>query len=37
MLEQRGGGSSVFQPLVRDGSFNFQLPMNITCSESLHL
>ena len=24
--EQRGGGSSVFEPLVRGGSFNFQLP-----------
>ena len=26
-LEQREGGSSVFEPLVRGGSFNFQLPM----------
>ena len=25
--EQRGDGSSVFEPLVRGGSFNFQLPM----------
>ena len=25
--EQRGGGSSVFEPLVRGGSFNFQLPL----------
>ena len=24
---QRGGGSSVFEPLVRGGSFNFQIPM----------
>ena len=27
--EQRGGGSSVFEPLVRGGSFNFQLPMGV--------
>ena len=26
--EQRGGGSSVFEPLVRGGSFNFQLPLS---------
>ena len=26
-LEQRGDGSSVFEPLIRGGSFNFQLPM----------
>ena len=26
--EQRGGGSLVFEPLVRGGSFNFQLPLN---------
>ena len=26
-MEQRGGGSSVFEPLVRGGSFDFQLPM----------
>ena len=26
-LGQRGGGSSVFEPLIRGGSFNFQLPM----------
>ena len=25
--EQRGGGSSVFEPLVRGGSCNFQLPV----------
>ena len=25
--EQRGGGSSVFEPLVRGGSFNFQLSL----------
>ena len=24
--EQRGGGSSVFEPFTRGGSFNFQLP-----------
>ena len=24
--QQRGGGSSVFEPLVRGGTFNFQLP-----------
>ena len=28
--EQRGGGSSVFEPLVRGGSFNFQLPMGVS-------
>ena len=27
--EQRGGGSSVFEPLVRGGSFNFQLPIGV--------
>ena len=27
--EQRGGGSSVFEPLVRGGSCNFQLPMGV--------
>ena len=27
--EQRGGGSSVFEPLVRGGSFNFQLPIEV--------
>ena len=27
--EQRGGGSSVFEPLVRGGSFNSQLPMGV--------
>ena len=26
---QRGGGSLVFEPLVRDGSFNFQLPWGV--------
>ena len=26
-LKQRGGVSSVFDPSVRGGSFNFQLPM----------
>ena len=25
----RGGGSSVFEPLVRGGSFNFQLPIGV--------
>ena len=25
--EQRGAGSSVFEPLVRGGSLNFQLPL----------
>ena len=28
-LEQRGDGSSVFDPLVRGGSFNFLLPMGV--------
>lgn len=28
-LELRGDGSSVFDPLVRVGSFNFQLPMGV--------
>ena len=27
--EQRGGGSSVFEPLVRGGSCNFQLPTGV--------
>ena len=27
--EQRGGGSSVFEPLEGGGSFNFQLPMGV--------
>lgn len=27
--EKRRGGSSVFEPLVGDGSFNFQLPMGV--------
>ena len=27
--EQRGGGSSVFEPLLRGGSFNFQLPIGV--------
>ena len=27
--EQRGGGSSVFRPLVRGGSRNFQLPIGV--------
>ena len=27
--EQRGGESSVFEPLVRGESFNFQLPMGV--------
>ena len=27
--EQKGNGSSVFQPYVRGGSFNFQLPMGV--------
>ena len=26
---QRGDGSSVFEPLVGGGSFNFQLPMGV--------
>ena len=26
--EQRGSGSSVFEPLVKVGLFNFQLPLN---------
>ena len=28
--EQRGGGPPVFEPLLRGGSFNFQLPMGYT-------
>jgi len=27
--EQRGGESSVFEPLVRGGSFKFQLPVEV--------
>ena len=28
-LEQTGGGSSVFEPLVRGGLFTFQLPIGV--------
>ena len=36
-LEQKGGGSAVLEPLVRGGSFNFQLPTGVVHPMLAHI